>query len=68
MVYIMMWAKDKKKAIEGYQRFLDILPKDYKQYNWYGIKSISTFQNIKETNSSVDVKKAAELRLKELKK
>lgn len=61
-------TKDKNKAIEGYQRFLDIIPKDYKQYNWYGIKSIQAFQSIKETNSSVDVKKAAELRLKELKK
>jgi predicted chitinase len=61
-------TKDKNKAIEGYQRFIDILPKDYKQYNWYEIKSISAFQSIKGTNSAVDVKKAAELRLKELKK
>ena len=61
-------TKDKKIAIEGYQRFLDIIPKDFKQNNWYGIKPISAFQSIKGTNSSVDVKKAAELRLKELNK
>ncbi|WP_371393286.1 hypothetical protein ACCC68_08505, partial [Tenacibaculum maritimum] len=67
-------TKDKVKSLEGYERFVELTNANYSKKNWYGIKSISEFLSIKETEGKgknkktyVKVRDAAELRIKQLK-
>lgn len=64
-------TKDKDKAIEGYQRFIDLAPTNFSDTNWYGIKSIKEFGNIKYTKNKktyVKIIDAANQRLVKLQK
>ena len=67
-------TKDKTKALEGYERFIELTDSTYSKKDWYGIKSISEFSSIKKSTGEgeskkyyVKVREAAELRIKELK-
>ena len=68
-------TKSKVKAIEGYKRLVELTTDTFSSTNWYGIKSISNFSTIKYSEGKgekikyyVKVRKAAELRIKELEK
>lgn len=70
-------SSNKERAIEGYERFLLLNKNKTDDQNWYGIQSLAVFSSIKIANGydkqgnkkyKVIVRKAAELRLKELKK
>lgn len=67
-------SNDKKKAIEGYERFLSLDSNASTKFGWYRINSLAVFSTIKQEytengkkKTGVNVKKAAELRLKALK-
>ncbi|MCV9926938.1 hypothetical protein OIU83_04715 [Flavobacterium sp. LS1R49] len=63
-------TKDKEKAIQGYSRFIDLAGDNYAETNWYNIKKISSFSNLKYTvkkKEYVKVLDAAKQRLKALK-
>ena len=40
-------TKSKEKALEGYQRLVDLTNENYSKTNWYKIKSIDEFSDIK---------------------
>lgn len=67
--------KSKEKAIEGYQRYVDMTTSTDDETNWYGISGLSEFSDLVYTKvisgkvkKFVNVRKAAEKRLKDLKK
>lgn len=60
---------DKTKAIEGYTRFLELVPNDFEGLNWYNIHLMEEFSNLKYIeNKKVKVNEtdAAKQRLKKL--
>jgi predicted chitinase len=62
-------TKDKTKAIEGYKRFLELVSENFSDTNWYGIKTITEFANlkyIKGKKSYIKVIEAAKQRLQKL--
>lgn len=64
-------TKDKAKAIAGYERFIARVPDNYSETNWYGLKDIGSFSNLKYTVNKkeyVKVLDAAKQRLEALKK
>ncbi|HEX8268464.1 MAG TPA: hypothetical protein VF581_01115 [Flavobacterium sp.] len=63
-------TKDKAKAIAGYERFIARVPDNYSETNWYGIRDIGSFSNLKVSRGNrfyVKVLDAAKQRLAALK-
>jgi predicted chitinase len=67
--------KSKEKAIEGYQRYIDLTDANDKTTNYYGIHKLSHFEDLVKsvvkngkTIKEVNVREAALQRVKELKK
>ncbi|RZJ70727.1 hypothetical protein [Flavobacterium sp.] len=63
-------TKDRDKAIAGYERFIARVPDTFSETNWYNIKTIAAFADLKYTHAGkqyVKVLDAAKKRLEALK-
>ncbi len=59
-------AKSKNKALEGYQRFVELIDENSSLKNRYGINNLAVFATLQDSDGNVKVRAASQARIEAL--